>query len=71
MVNDLQQKYEELYTMIEGLRNTDQNNAILTRLDNIETNINSIESDIETLNNGLETTNILMTQYHPDASNGD
>lgn len=71
MVNDLQQKYEELYTMIEGLRNTDQNNAILTRLDNIETNINSIESDIETLNNGLETTNILMAQYHPDASNGD
>lgn len=70
MVNDLRQKYEELYNMIEALTNTDQNNTVLTRLNNIETSINSIESDIETLNNGLETTNILMAQYHPDVSNG-
>lgn len=71
MVNNLQQKYEELYNMIEGLTSIDQNNTVSSRLDNIETNINSIESDIETLNNGLETTNILMAQYHPDVSNGD
>ena len=66
MINSLNQRYQELYNMVEALSDVNQNDTIASRLTNIETNINSIESDIDTLTNGLETTNTLIAQYHPN-----